>query len=202
MKKLLPLLIILLVFIQKNFAQQPAEDVINIRWQAEWIAPQNVSLKDFGVYHFRKNFDLPQKPNQFVINVSGDNRYRIFVNGNYIGAGPARSDLMHWNFETYDIAQYLQSGKNSIAAVVWNFGKDMPVAQISNKTGFILQGNTTSEGIVNTNNSWKVIENKAYKSLPVDGSKLWTYIVVGCGEDVDASKYPFGWEKTDRRAHV
>ena len=197
MKKLLLFLYILVISTLKNNAQQPSEKVINYRWKAEWIAPQNVNLKAFGVYHFRKNFDLAQKPTQFVINVSGDNRYRIFVNGNFIGAGPARSDLMHWNFETFDVASFLQQGKNTIAAVVWNFGDDAPVAQITNKTGFILQGNTPSEEIVNTNNSWKVIENKAYKPLKVDGAKLQTYIVVGCGEEIDASKYPNDWEKTD-----
>ena len=200
MKKSLFLLFLLLQFSLKIIAQEPSEKIINYRWKAEWIAPQNVNLKEFGVYHFRKSFDLSQKPNAFIINVSGDNRYRIFVNGNFIGAGPARGDLMHWNFETYDIASYLQQGKNTIAAVVWNFGKDAPVAQISNKTGFILQGNTPSEEIVNTNNSWKVLENKAYKPLKVDGAKLQTYIVVGCGEEIDASKYPFGWEKTDLAA--
>jgi alpha-L-rhamnosidase len=197
MKKSLFFLFFLLQLLSKNNAQKPNENIVNHRWKAEWIAPQNTNLKEFGVYHFRKNFDLAQKPNSFIINVSGDNRYRIFVNGNYIGAGPARGDLMHWNFETFDIAQYLQQGKNTIAAVVWNFGKDMPIAQMSNKTGFILQANSSYEEIVNTNKTWKVIQNNAYKAIPVDGTKLYTYIVVGCGEDMDASKYPFGWEKTD-----
>jgi alpha-L-rhamnosidase len=197
MKKSLFFLFFLLQLLSKNNAQKPNENIVNHRWKAEWIAPQNTNLKEFGVYHFRKNFDLAQKPNSFIINVSGDNRYRIFVNGNYIGAGPARGDLMHWNFETFDIAQYLQQGKNTIAAVVWNFGKEMPIAQMSNKTGFILQGNSSYEEIVNTNKTWKVIQNNAYKAIPVDGTKLYTYIVVGCGEDMDASKYPFGWEKTD-----
>jgi hypothetical protein len=197
MKKSFLFLVIFFLLTLRNNAQQPSDNVINFRWKAEWIAPQNVNLKEFGVYHFRKNFDLTQKPNSFTVNVSGDNRYRIFVNGNFIGTGPARSDLMHWNFETFDISQYLQSGKNTIAAVVWNFGEDAPVAQISNKTGFILQGNTPSEEIINTNNSWKVIKNKAYQPLKVDGAKLQTYIVVGCGEEIEASKYPYNWEKTE-----
>ena len=154
MKKSFFFILFLFQFSSKITAQQPSEKIVNFRWKAEWIAPQNVNLKEFGVYHFRKNFELTQKPNSFVINVTGDNRYRIFVNGNYIGAGPARGDLMHWNFETFDIASHLQPGKNTIAAVVWNFGKDIPVAQITNKTGFILQGNTPAEEIVNTNNSW------------------------------------------------
>lgn len=193
--KVLQALLFSLLFSISLSAQKASQKVLTQRWQADWIAPQNVNLKDFGVFHFRKNFDLAQKPSQFIINVSGDNRYRVYVNGNFIGTGPARSDLMHWNFETYDIAKYLNQGKNTIAAVVWNFGEFMPAAQMSNKTGFIVQGNTELESIVNTNKTWKVLQNQAYKPLPVDGGKLRAYIVVGCGEEVEASKFPSNWEK-------
>lgn len=194
MKVLQALLFSLLISLPLS-AQKASQKVLTQRWQADWIAPQNVNLKDFGVFHFRKNFELTQKPAQFIINVSGDNRYRLFVNGHFIGTGPARSDLMHWNFETFDIAQYLNQGKNTIAAVVWNFGEYMPAAQMSNKTGFIMQGNKDLESIVNTNQTWKVFQNQAYKPIPVDGRKLRTYIVVGCGEEVEASKFPTDWEK-------
>lgn len=193
--KVLQALFISLIFSLPLSAQQASQKVLTQRWQADWIAPQNVNLKDFGVFHFRKNFELAQKPAQFIINVSGDNRYRLFVNGHFIGTGPARSDLMHWNFETFDIAQYLNQGKNTIAAVVWNFGEYMPAAQMSNKTGFIMQGNTELESVVNTNQTWKVFQNQAYKPIPVDGRKLRTYIVVGCGEEVEAGKFPTDWEK-------
>ncbi|MET3127000.1 hypothetical protein ABID42_002106 [Arcicella rosea] len=193
--KVLQALFISLILSLPLSAQQASQKVLTQRWQADWIAPQNVNLKDFGVFHFRKSFDLAQKPAQFIINVSGDNRYRLFVNGHFIGTGPARSDLMHWNFETFDIAQYLNQGKNTIAAVVWNFGEYMPAAQMSNKTGFIMQGNTELESLVNTNQTWKVFQNQAYKPLPVDGRKLRTYIVVGAGEEVEASKFPTDWEK-------
>ncbi|MEA5401439.1 alpha-L-rhamnosidase N-terminal domain-containing protein [Arcicella sp. DC2W] len=193
--KVLQALLFSLLFSISLSAQKASQKVLTQRWQADWIAPQNVNLKDFGVFHFRKNFELAQKPAQFIINVSGDNRYRLFVNGHFIGTGPARSDLMHWNFETFDIAQYLNQGKNTIAAVVWNFGEYMPAAQISNKTGFIVQGNTELESVVNTNQTWKVFQNQAYKPIPVDGRKLRTYIVVGCGEEVEADKFPTNWEK-------
>lgn len=193
--KVLQALFISLILSLPLSAQQASQKVLTQRWQADWIAPQNVNLKDFGVFHFRKSFDLAQKPAQFIINVSGDNRYRLFVNGHFIGTGPARSDLMHWNFETFDIAQYLNQGKNTVAAVVWNFGEYMPAAQMSNKTGFIMQGNTQLESLVNTNQTWKVFQNQAYKPLPVDGRKLRTYIVVGAGEEVEASKFPTDWEK-------
>ena len=55
-------------------------------------------------------------------------------------SGPARGDLYNWYFETVDIAAYLQAGDNTLAALVWNMGVYAPVAQVSNQTAFVLQG--------------------------------------------------------------
>ena len=51
------------------------------RWSARWITCPRVSIYDYGVYHFRKSIELEEKPESFVINISADNRYRLFVNG-------------------------------------------------------------------------------------------------------------------------
>lgn len=82
---------------------------------------------------------MEHQADEFIIHASGDNRYRLFVNVKEVCNGPARGDLANWNFETIDIAHYLRSGKNVLAAVVWNFAKFKPLAQMSNKTAFILQ---------------------------------------------------------------
>ena len=166
---------------------------LNNKWKAQWITCPDVSLTDFGVFHFRKTFSLQVKPSDFIIHISGDNRYRLFVNGVEVCKGPARGDLAHWRFETIDIANYLKSGKNVLAAVVWNFGEYSPLAQMTNKTAFIVQGNSSIEEVVNTGNSWKVYKNEAYKS-PVNRSPR---TVVGPGEDVQGAKYPYGWELID-----
>jgi hypothetical protein len=108
--------------------------------------------------------------------------------------GPARGDLAHWYYETIDIASFLKAGDNVIASVVWNFGVLRPWAQFSLQTAFVLQGNTPNEEIINTNSSWKVVENKSIKPIS-DFSHLQTFIVVGPGEEVDASLYPWAWEK-------
>jgi hypothetical protein len=165
-------------------------------WEARWIAPANASLKDYGVFHFRKTFSLSEKPQKFVIHLSGDNRYRFFVNGKSVATGPARGDLQNWQFETLDIAKELVAGKNVLAAVVWNFGDYLPWAQITNKTALIVQGNAEKEQIVNTNDSWKVVRNEAYSPLH-DLGKLRTFIVVGCGDEVKGEKYLWNWEKPE-----
>ncbi|PWT99824.1 MAG: alpha-L-rhamnosidase [Bacteroidetes bacterium] len=166
-------------------------------WHAKWIAKDRQSDTQFGVYHFRKTFNLDSKPATFVVNVSADNRYRLFVNGHSVATGPARSDLANWNFETIDISPFLVAGKNTIASTVWNFGEYRPYSQISFQTAFILQGNTSAEEIINTNESWKVIRDSAYTALPIDRNKMQTYVVTAEGENVDAQKYSWGFEKND-----
>nr|WP_121272179.1 alpha-L-rhamnosidase C-terminal domain-containing protein [Pedobacter schmidteae] len=173
---------------QVNGSINPA--LLNTKWQAEWISHPQVSLKDYGVFHFRKSFELKKRPDSFIIHVSGDNRYRLYVNGKEVCIGPARSDLNHWKFETIDIARHLLEGKNTLAAVVWNFSEYAPLAQMSNKTAFILQGNTASEMVVNTNSSWLVFKNEGYISPKQKALRT----VVGQGEYLNLSLYPTGWE--------
>ena len=56
-------------------------------------------LKEYGVYEFRKTFEITAKPASFIVHVSADNRYKLFVNEKLISLGPARGDLFHWNFQ-------------------------------------------------------------------------------------------------------
>jgi hypothetical protein len=100
-------------------------------WPAHWICHPEGPASEFGVYHFRRDFELGEKPGKFIIHVSADNRYRLFVNGQPVSQGPSRGDILRWRFETVDIAPQLKQGKNTLAAGVWNFGEYMPLAQIS-----------------------------------------------------------------------
>lgn len=188
-------LLLSFVFLNALSAQQIDPSIIHEQWKARWIQVPNEPSKDYGVYLFRKNIELADKPSTYVVHVSGDNRYKLFINGTLVSLGPARSDLYYWNFETVDIAQYLNAGKNTLAAIVWNDGDDRPEGQISNRTGFVLQGNTEKEAAVNTNDSWKCIRDAAYKPLP--GVGYYTYYVAGPGELVDMKQSVQGWMQND-----
>lgn len=172
-------------------AQDINPELLQKRWKAVWIAFPGESGKDYGVYHFRKTFDLQSKPASFLIHVSADNRYKLFVNDLLVSLGPARGDIYNWNFETVDIAPYLVGGKNVVAALVWNEGEFRPEAQISHRTGFILQGNAATEEVLNTNDSWKVVKSDAYR--PLSGVGYPTYYVAGPGEIVDLRQTYDGW---------
>jgi alpha-L-rhamnosidase len=172
-------------------------DLLNDAWAAKWIDMPGVSVQDYGVYHFRRGFDLPKKPEHFGIHVSGDNRYELYVNGKRVSWGPARSDLTHWRYETVDIAPDLRPGRNTLAAVVWNDGAYKAVAQVTNQTGFVLQADRPEDAAVNTNGAWKCIQDKAYSPQPLPPEQNTGYYALAANEKFDASLYPWGWQETD-----
>jgi alpha-L-rhamnosidase len=191
--------VLLLVLLPRSASrsQEVNRDLLRQPWQAQWIASPDGPRREFGVFHFRKTFPLESSPQRFVIHVSGDNRYELFVNGARVLSGPARGDLNHWRFETLDIAPHLTAGRNVLAAAVWNFAERAPMAQMTNEAGLIVQGDGTRESVVNTDESWKSLRNNALEMIPWDPKKVSGYFVVGPGEQVDGSGYPWGWETRD-----
>ncbi len=165
-------------------------DLEHKQWPAFWIGLPNAG-DGYGVYLFRKDLELDKPVSKFLVHVTADNRYKLFVNGQLVSTGPARSDIQHWNYATLDLAPYLKQGKNSIAAKVWNEGVYTPEAQISFHTAFLLQGDGTQAALINSNNSWWCKQDTAYSPLPVS---MRTYYVAGPGELVDFNKQIKGWE--------
>jgi alpha-L-rhamnosidase len=188
--------IILFMFFFSNAvsAQKIAATILDHEWKASWITVPKAAPYDYGVYMFRKSVDFAAKPASFVVHISADNRYKLFVNEKLVSLGPARGDLSHWNFETVDISNYLNTGKNTLAALVWNEGDDKPEGQVSFRTGFILQGATESESIVNTNATWKCCQDSSFAPFRVN---IPTYYVAGTGEIRHFSTHPKQWQKAD-----
>src|SRR5690348_164625 len=142
-------------------------DLLTKAWSARWISVPRTSGFEYGVYHFRRTFELASAPATFVVHVTADNRYQLYVNGDYASVGPARGDLYHWRYETVDIAPHLKAGKNVLAALVWNYSSEAPEAQATNETRFLLQGDGVAERMVDTGKEWKGIRDQAYSTVPI-----------------------------------
>jgi hypothetical protein len=159
----------------------------NQPWEAKWIAPPGINGHEYGVYHYRKIFEIAGKPASFPVKVSADNRYKLYVNGQLVSLGPARGDLHYWNYEQVDLAPYLKSGKNILAALVWNESDYSNEAQMTNRTGFILQGANKEAAVCNTDDSWRCIKDEAYRPLRY-------YFIAGPGIFMDMHKLIKGWK--------
>lgn len=168
------------------------------QWRAQWIHPANVDPQGYGVYLFRRSFELAAKPASFKVHVSADSRYQLYVNGAQVSWGPARGDLFHWRYETVDLAPHLNAGRNTLAAIVWNDGAHAAVSQWSYRTAFLMQAvEPAHEALVNTGPEWRWMQARAYEPIPVPTYQLTGYYAIGPMERFDAARHPWGWEQSD-----
>ncbi|MDE6723087.1 MAG: family 78 glycoside hydrolase catalytic domain, partial [Eubacterium sp.] len=98
---------------------------MNKIFNGKWItAHQFISSK-----HKIKNFYMKVKKS-FVINeipktymkITADDYYKLYINGNYVGQGPAPGYDFAYNYNQYDITDFLKIGENVIEAIVYYQG--------------------------------------------------------------------------------
>ena len=168
------------------------------QWPASWIASTSSPGRTQGVFEFRRELELAAVPQHFLVHISADNRFLLHVNGAYVAEGPARGDLFHWRFETVDLAPSLHAGKNVIAAEVWNFADQAPVAQMTDRTGFLMQGDSTAEDVVNTGRDWRVRRESGRAALGHAGA--YGYYAAGPAEKIDGRELNTDWDQPQSTA--
>lgn len=205
MKMLKTIFLIFVLFLQTTSAYSQYSkhkwDQYPEKWNSEWITHPEIDKTAYGLIHFRNTFELTEKPDRFIIHVSGDNRYRLYANGKEVCYGPQMGDIRHWRYETVDLAPFLEAGKNTLAAEVMNWGVERSYGILSFKTGFLVQGNSAAENIVNTdyNCNWKVFKNRAMNGKKVqwmNGKDIIGGFYAGNPTDsVVAADYPWNWQE-------
>jgi hypothetical protein len=171
-------------------------NLLKYSWKAQWITHPTESTLDYGVFLFRHQFTIENLTDEFTIFVSADNRYRLFVNGKSVCYGPSIGDTQHQRYETINIANQLKVGENIIAAEVVNFGENRNVSQVTCQTAFILQADRNLDIDINTGSAnWKVTKNHAYFPVNISSEMMNAYYAAGPCDKVDASKYPWNWNK-------
>jgi hypothetical protein len=151
-------------------------------------------LREPVVLHFRRTLALAAVPSTYIVRVSADNRFVLFVNGRRAGDGPARGDLTHWRYERFDLAPLLQPGQNLIAATVWNFGVYAPIAQMTDRTAFLLESEAAGANSMSTPAGWLVEQEQGQRPLPRVANGFWEYMASGSGDEIDAAKYDWAWQ--------
>ena len=182
---------ILLLFLTVSVNAQLANSNQSNEVNARWVNVPNTEAKDAGLYLFRKKINLESVPSDFIIHISADNKYKLFVNEKLVSVGPSWGDIDNWNYDMLNLAPYLKAGDNIISAQVWNEGAHKAVAQFSYQTGFWLQGTDEMTITLNTNDTWICIEDKSYTPIAqyVNG-----YYAAGAGEKIDMNAAIKNWK--------
>ena len=168
-----------------SVAQTP--DPPSRAWHAEWVTHPTAPLREPLVLHFRRAVKLDAVLASYIVRVSADNRFILYVNGKRVGDGPARGDLTHWRYQRYDLAPYLKTGDNLITATVWNFGVYAPVAQMSDRTAFLLESEAKDASAISTPKGWQVEIEPGQVPIPRVADGSWEYMAAGTGEELDAA---------------
>ncbi|MGL6226097.1 MAG: alpha-L-rhamnosidase C-terminal domain-containing protein [Thermoguttaceae bacterium] len=146
MKRLIFLLVLLLfclighVFAGNHFP--PTND-----FKANWVLAPNLPnpVPENLWFVFRKSFDLNELPEKAVCRISCDSKYWLFVNGKMVvfegqlKRGPTPNDTY---FDVVDLSRFLHKGKNTIAVLMWYFGKEGFSHKSSGMPGFLLDATT------------------------------------------------------------
>ncbi|MGV3613732.1 MAG: alpha-L-rhamnosidase [Fimbriimonas sp.] len=104
------------------------------QWPCHWIRLPHETEPPF-VNAFRIHFDSPEDATVRV-HVTADERYELYLDGEYIGRGSERGDANHWFFETYDLP--ISKGEHTLVARVWALGEKAAYAQHTAEPGFLL----------------------------------------------------------------
>jgi alpha-L-rhamnosidase len=154
-------------------------------WCAGDEQPRNFYL------HVRRTFACKRPVARAEIAITADSRYRLFVNGVSVAAGPARSDRRWQCLDRWDITQYLRDGRNAVAALVHHYG-EWTFSYMLGRAAFLAEVTITyADGtteILGTDESWRVIPSDAWeRRLPRMS------IQIGFAEVYDARKELTDW---------
>ena len=121
-----------------------------------------------------------------LVHVSADSRFLFYCNGGLVGRGPAKGDIDHHFYDTFDLAPHLRAGTNVIAALVLDMSKvahrptdlGAPCSVMTYAGGFLLEGEVrTAQGaqVLDTGKAeWRVAVDQDYR-FQNDGTRFEGY---------------------------
>lgn len=145
---------------------------------------------------FRKEFTLPDKKIRSAkLFITGDDIYKLYLNGNFVGEGPAQSYPFAYNYNCYDVTDLLKSGQNAIGVHLYYQGLfNIYLMSADNLCGMIAQLEITYQDsetqVIASDRTWKYTECDAYSATHIYGYQTQF------SEDIDLSNFPYGWAET------
>ncbi|WP_428386224.1 alpha-L-rhamnosidase N-terminal domain-containing protein [Mucisphaera sp.] len=169
-----------------------------INWTASWIGllqdptptPANTWLA------FRRTINLQNRPRRTVARIATDSKYWLYINGQlsvFEGAlkrGPTPTGT--W-YDTVDLTDQLREGDNTIAILVWHFGKEGYCHVNSGKAALLFELDADAQGAaVRSDSNWRVSNHPAYQNTD---SPHPNYRLPESNIRFDARHDLIGWEQ-------
>jgi hypothetical protein len=160
------------------------------RWQGQWIWDQTDGTEKNAYVLFRRSFELRTPPDHARLRITAMSRYRLWVNGVFLGEGPPKSQPFLTYYDEYDLLPgahaRLSRGDNVICVLVNHVGYD------DDSRGGLLAEIVDDSGnlVVATDLHWKAHTSNAWRR---DSFFVFFNRVVPYQEHFNAQRFDWGW---------
>jgi hypothetical protein len=177
-------------------------------WQASWIGVAETSGRQAGPSTkgpdiviqkanlwtcFRKSVTLEAAPRRAVARIAVDSKYWLWINGELVvfegqlKRGPNPNDTY---YDRVDLTGHLQKGENTVAILVWYYGKDGFSHKSSGRSGLVFDA-TIDGRVLPSDSSWKAVVHPAYENT---GAPHPNFRLPESNIRFDAGKDLVGWQ--------
>ncbi|RED47802.1 alpha-L-rhamnosidase-related protein [Seonamhaeicola aphaedonensis] len=175
------IIVFFLTISSSAFANNPNWDNAQWIWQQE-DSPSNTWMS------FRKTVTLDEIPKSVEAYISVDSKFWLWINGDMVifegGLSRGPSQAGEWNrkekitpanswYETLNIQPYLKKGENTIAVLVWYWGRETHKGTHidSGKGGLLFSSEIGNQHLV-SDSTWKVLQHPGYDNTIEPASRM------------------------------
>lgn len=175
-------------------------------WDAQWVWAPGRPTAAFERCFFRHDFEL-DTVGYLKLHLSADSRYKLHINGQLLGVGPAAGDLYHYHYDSFGFDRIIKLNprKYQLIVEVLSFGKNGPINEMHARGGLMVHGGvfdeqdnlltpvTTKGG---DDSAWKVLDDPTFGIQERGGVTADTkepfryYWALGYTEAIDLTKMP------------
>lgn len=140
---------------------------------------------------FRKKFSA-NKGGKFVIRITADDYYKLYINGRFVTQGPAPAYYFNYYYNTVDVTDFITDGENTVAVHTYYQGLINRVwVSGDRRHGLALDLKNDENTVIATDESWKCHEHTGFSALGKFGYDT------AFAECYDAGCAETGFEKCD-----
>jgi len=134
-------------------------------WKGKWISFEQSQSKTNTWMIYRKDVTLSKKPSSLMARIATDTKYWLWINDRLVvfEGGLKRGSERHATYyDEVEIAPYLTEGENTIAVLVWHFGKN-GFNHVNSGKALLLFDAVNADTEIVSDKSWRGMVYDAYR---------------------------------------
>ena len=161
-------------------------------WRGKWIWTDSSGEAGKNVYAFFRRELQVRHAARIEIHITADSFYALFLDGERLHRGPARSHFGAWEFDTLSLP--LEAGAHCLGVLAHHVG-EVNATMVKGRPGWLADVAVTAEPggtlDLSTGPEWLALQAGCWRR---DYPEFMSHF--GYPEEIDWCRYPRGWDRT------